>query len=565
MSKIPFKIQIFITLCYTNYMVKNKISVRINAYGSRSVVFVRKGRALRDILLDEGINYDFPCGGKGGCGKCRALFLSGAPAPTEADARLLTEKMLSDGVRLLCRAVIDEDCEVLITDEPKTARMAVENLSASSVGLSKNGRDIRYGISVDLGTTTIAAALIRSNGEYSEVCRTASCVNSQKVYGDDVISRIDAGADLLSLSTMAADTRADIDNLVQEMTDAEGIDRNLVRVIVVAGNTTMLHILTGKNVQSLGLYPYTPVSLDMEEKDAKVYFPSLDGARLILLPGISAFVGADILSGLYYLYESGNIVVNGIRHKRRDRVPGKALVADLGTNGELCFCDGQKIHVTSTAAGPVFEGAQISCGVPSVEGAICHVTLSGADPSDAELPGRVELETIGDEMPIGLCGTGVMELVSELVRSGIVDETGLLSDEYFSDGFPVLCDGSIRFLQSDIRNVQLAKAAIFSGITTLTGDADISRVFLAGGFGSHINIKKVKNLRIFPGQLNDKIVAAGNLSLKGAAEYVKNVLRGSEGEMIAKETITCLKNAAESVELSLVYGFDEAYIDAMNF
>ena len=228
-----------------------------------------------------------------------------------------------------------------------------------------------------------------------------------------------------------------------------------VSVIVVTGNTTMPHIFRGLDVESLGKYPYTPVDID-------IYETEMFGAKLVVMPGISAFVGADIVSGIYY-----SDIIN-----KENR---KELLLDLGTNGEMAFFDGKNLKVTSTAAGPVFEGGTISCGVASVPGAVCHVDVTG----DFGSGFFTKVKTIGDKAPIGLCGTGVMEAVSELVRNGIADKSGLLADEFFDEGFALTDDGKVSVSQQDIRNIQLAKGAVNTGLKELVGDDVPDKVYQA--------------------------------------------------------------------------------------
>ena len=236
----------------------------------------------------------------------------------------------------------------------------------------------------------------------------------------------------------------------------------------------------------------------------------------------------------------------------------KFFFLDLGTNGEMAFYDGKDLKVTSTAAGPVFEAGGINCGVASIPGAIDHVKIEGADH-------RVTISTIGGAEPIGICGTGVMEAVSELVRTGLVDETGLLADEYFDKGFPLTKDGRIMLTQQDIRNVQLAKAAIYTGAKALLEGEVPDKVYISGGFGSKISQENVEELQMFPKDFNGKIIAVGNSALKGAAEYTACVLSGWESEADAAAGLDLITEKAQLTELATMDSFDEDYINAMNF
>ncbi len=532
-------------------MSTRTISVTINEYGKLYRVNAVSGRQLKDLLRTEGISFSFPCSGRGRCGGCKVRFLKGVPTPSAADEALLTAKELSAGVRLLCRAIVREDCEVMLDCREEDMEALVSDEGRIKELDEKRALESRFAIAVDLGTTTIAAALVVQDEDDPTPVRFASSVNHQRKYGADVVSRIDAAGGDTIARDMNALVMEDIALLIKELlAPEEGIQipvSNLDR-ITIAGNTTMLYLLEDRDVSWLGRYPYgpAPFGLGMEVTDAGELFEDYEGAQLTIMPGISGFVGADIVSGLYYLTQSGADTKD-------------ALFVDLGTNGEMAFFDDDRIRVTSTAAGPVFEAGGISCGVASIPGAICHVELF-RDGGEV----RCRYETIGDQPPIGLCGTGVMELVSEAVREGIIDETGLLTERYFDDGFPVTEDGTVRLFQRDIRNVQLAKAAIYTGIKALLGGRTSGAVYLAGGFGSRIDTGRIKSLKMFPEDFDGKIVAVGNTSLKGSVVFSLKALMGESMED-ERRVLTDIPGRAQLVELSAADEFDSDFVDAMNF
>ncbi len=532
-------------------MNRDEIKVTIDEYGKKREFICRRGRRLSDLLRSEGISAEYPCGGMGRCGKCRGRFISGNAPVTTSDENFFSAKELSEGARLLCRVVLEEDCEIILerADEPdmSISELADGKGSATESELMTEETfalqgDERIAVAVDLGTTTIAAALVTLNGDDAKVLKTAGCRNHQSAYGADVISRIAASEDADCFAHMRDVVRRDVESLVKELLTGPGILTEPL-FIAVAGNTAMLNLFAGESIEGLGKYPYTPAFLDEKRFDSRELFSEIKDSEVILMPGISSFVGADILSGLYHL---------DILEKE------SALLADLGTNGEMAFWDGVKLYVTSTAAGPVFEGVGISCGMPSVAGAICHVEL------DADTHKAV-FETIFNEVPRGLCGTGVIETVSELVRTGICDPTGLLPDRYFDEGFPVTEEGTIKITQKDIRNVQLGNADIYSGILTLLGDKIPGNVYIAGGFGTHINPKRIENIRMFPPGFNDKITSSGNTSLKGAIRYAVSCLKGDAFRAEADKELEAIRTAAEVVELSESEGFKDEYFEAMNF
>ena len=512
-------------------MKAKKLAVYIKNSSKSFYVAAPYGKLLKGLFSDAGITMSMPCAGTGRCGKCKVAFIKGAPEPNSLDKAFLTEDEIVAGVRLACRCVLDKDCiisaEGLTFDEKSMEAQSVETADAVDRSFDK------YGIAIDLGTTTIAAALIGFDADNDEpkIIKTASTVNHQRAYGSDVISRIAAAEDETTADKLKEIVTADIEALIDEVS---GPICKRPELICLAGNTTMLYLLCGDDTKELGQYPYKASHLSFRTK-------ALRDIKTIILPGISAFVGADIVSGIYSLD-----LIN-----KKDET---ALLIDFGTNGEIAYYDGEKLLTTSTAAGPVFEGGGISSGVPSVKGAIAHVTIQD---------GRAELTTIGAEAPIGLCGTGVIETVSELIRNGFVDDTGLLVGKFFEKGYPVSLDEKIFFTQQDIRNVQLAKGAIYTGIKALTKEAIPSKVYISGGFGSHIDTDKISNINMFPKEFNGNMLPIGNSSLKGCIRFLAEVFMGKEKE--ATSAVKEIAEKAETVVLADDNGFNAEYLEAMNF
>ena len=528
-------------------MKDSLICVTINAYGRKRIVTAIKGTSLKDVLDKENIGYSLVCGGKGICGKCRVIFPKGAPEATASEKEHLTEAELSRGVRLLCKAHLSKDCEVDLREEVGGSISQDRIVSLEAASPIDADSESSFGIAIDLGTTTIAAALIKAvsdggaEGEPPKyrVVKTAGCANSQRRYGANVISRIRAASEDNNSESLSSLASEDLKRLIDELTE-HAINPEAV---TVAANTTMLHLLMKRDVTSLGRYPYTPVTLEMEETDLGRLFPGSERTSLSLLPGISAFVGADIVSGLYFL----------------DPKPGETFFfIDLGTNGEMAFFDGERIKVASAAAGSVFEAGGISCGMASVAGAINHVTID-------KKTKKAGIRTIGEAEPTGICGTGVIETVAELFAAGIIDETGLLADEFFDEGYPLTEDGAVSFTQQDIRNVQLAKAAVYTGAKALLQGKIPDRVYVSGGFGNNMDPDIIEGLSMFPKEFSGKIEAVGNTSLKGAAAYTASTLLGDSSQKAARKRLQELIQKAEVVELAELDSFSEDYIDAMNF
>lgn len=393
-----------------------------------------------------------------------------------------------------------------------------------------------YAIAIDLGTTTLAFSLVDIASK--QILHTVTRLNSQRKYGADVLSRIQASVDGTQDELREAiqkDLREGIDVLLKECRIMD-IDH-----IVISGNTTMIHLLMGYDCSTLGIYPFAPVNTELISGTAEeIIGYKQPGAEIktTILPSISAFIGGDIVAGLYALDFDSNKEIS--------------LFVDLGTNGEIALGNCDRILTTSVAAGPAFEGGNISCGTGSVAGAICALEINRNDVSD------IKLNTIYNTPPCGICGTGVIETVAELLKCGLIDETGLLADEYFDTGFPLTNEqGPIIFTQQDIRQFQLAKAAVRTGIEVLTKEYgitmdEIDKVYIAGGFGYHLNVAKAASIGLIPPELTTKATAAGNTSLAGAVKYL--------GDTNASDTIQRIKNASEDIILANDSDFQEVYL-----
>lgn len=418
-------------------------------------------------------------------------------------------------------------------------------------------RNRKYAIAIDLGTTTLVFALVDKTS--GQVVHTITMLNSQRKYGADVLSRIQASVDGKKDELRKAvqkDLREGIDKLLKEYRTTKVVDglseqqSMNIKHIVISGNTTMIHLLMGYDCSTLGVYPFVPVNTEGITGTAEEiwgYRQQDNAIKVTILPSISAYVGGDIVSGLYTL----------------DFVDNKeiSLFVDLGTNGEIALGNCDRILTTSVAAGPAFEGGNISCGTGSVAGAICAVTITrnveDIEGNTSQLF-NVQLKTIHNAQPCGICGTGVIETVSELLKCGFVDETGLLADEYFETGFPLTnTENPILFTQQDIRQFQLAKAAVRTGIEVLTKEygittAEIDKVYIAGGFGYHLNIEKAASIGLISPELADRAVAVGNTSLAGAVKYLS--------DPNALHILQRIKNASEDIILANDGDFQEVYL-----
>ena len=379
-------------------------------------------------------------------------------------------------------------------------------------------------VCIDLGTTTVEGALVdRSSGN---ILAAERVLNRQKSYGSDVISRIDA-----CLSGKADElknaVRNDVADLTDKMLKSAGIEDRLRDRIpsYIAGNTVMTHIFAGFDVSGLAAAPYEPVTTDFVETDG-----------FLLMPGLGAFVGGDVLMGMIAsgAFESDEVTA----------------FIDVGTNGEMAVGSRDGILAGGTAAGPAFEGGSISCGSPAKPGAISGVEISGR---------LVDVKTVGDEKPGSICGSGIIEAVSEFLRNGIIDGHGNMAEEY--DGVFTLCQ-DVTVTQDDVRQVQLAKSAIRAGLETLVETAgiraaDVKRLYVAGGFGKNLNVEKCCGIGLIPSELKDKCVLSGNTSLSGTIKYAC-------GE-ITNEMIRDVKARTRTVNFAGLGSFRQKFIENMDF
>ena len=569
-------------------------------------IFLQKkqNKTILELLREQGEYLDAPCSGKGTCGKCCIIIeeTRKTDPPKQREKEVFTERELEEGWRLSCMTVPTDDLYVCIPEirenqiqvqmefvrntkmesDVQATTVICENKIEDRAQIGSDG-EIKpenmdteksvYGIAIDIGTTTLAAELISLT---DGIClKTASSVNHQRAYGADVISRIRAAASG-DAEKLRESILKDVRNLAETL--LAGQDENVLNVskIVIAGNTTMIHLLLGYSCVGLGAAPFTPVNLapeDMtwgelngeyeetrESGDAKESGVARDGSdarehgyvrecghtginqttKVQIMPGISAFVGGDITAGMMGC---------GMRPDKCE------MLIDIGTNGEMVLAAGDHFLVSSVAAGPAFEGGNISCGMPGVPGAVCRAVLFGKN--------NMVTKTIGNKPAIGLCGTGIIYVMYELVRHHIVDTQGILGEPWFEKGFPVV-PGKIYFTQEDIRQVQMAKAAICAGLEVLLQKSNISyeqikKVYVAGGFGMGLDMEKALGIGLLPIGLRGKLTPVGNSALEGAARCLTHSKESSDMQPQEIAAISHEINLADTPE------FQELYLKHMQF
>lgn len=532
------------TACHLRHVEPLNINV-INEKDEETAILLTDGTLLSAIQtqLDE---VPSPCGGRGTCGKCRIQVIKGQLPITSADQDILSARELTDGWRLACQAVPSEDLTIRIAwgNEKaitvQTGFFKEPESPLTDISYDQGKPTDRYGFAIDIGTTTLAVQLIS--------LKTGMCIgtdtrlNSQRIHGADVITRIQASTDGKG-KELLEQIRSDLRQSMETLRQKYCIPIKYIERIVIAGNTVMIHLLMGYPCDSLGKFPFTPYRIGELNISGKEIFPELDDSTDIqVYPGISTFVGADIVSGLCALRIAEKTSVQ--------------MLVDLGTNGEMVLGNKDRLLAASTAAGPAFEGGNITWGTGSIPGAICGVHLKD---------GKLDIQTIQELAPIGICGTGVVELAAELLRNEEMDETGRLTDQWFKSGFPISMNPhgeQICLTQKDIRELQLAKAAVRGGIEALLNRygitaGQIGRVYVAGGFGYQLDYEKAVQIGMFPKEFTGKFQAAGNSSLRGAVELLYSPDRMQEAARTA--------SLAEEISLSSDPVFQEAYMDAMFF
>lgn len=381
----------------------------------------------------------------------------------------------------------------------------------------------RLGAAVDIGTTTLACKLydLRDGTCLSEAGRR----NPQTAVAADVMGRVGHAMDG-GLDTLRRQAGEAVEGMLRESCARAGVSFEALDALVVTGNTTMLYLLTGRDPRALSHAPFLADHLFDEETE-------LFGRRTYLPPCMHAFVGADISCAVL---AAGQCDGDGI-----------SLLTDIGTNGEIALWKDGVLRVASTAAGPAFEDAGISCGCGSVRGAIDRVWLEGKE---------VRAHTIGEASAVGVCGSGLIDAIAAFLRRGDIEETGATEEERLA-----LRDG-VALMPKDIRAVQLAKAAIAAGMETLmrsaqTAPEEIGTLYIAGGFGSHLNVDSAATIGLIPDALAGSVRILGNAALAGAARLLLDT------DAIARIRAICAR--ATFVNLGGDPLFNELYVDHMFF
>jgi len=598
-------------------------------------VNIPTGSTIMDAIHEARMDFDFPCGGDGRCGKCRVRVLSGAGEADKTEIKFLGAVEIQEGMRLACQSPVLKDmilelsesrirqhnillasAERTITVKPHLSKTFLElakpsirdtrpdlerfndTLSAQSQGLKveptlesirrlpdvirsagyqvtavtwgnrlaaieeADTAQVMLGMAFDIGTTTIVGYLMDLyTGKELQV---VSCLNPQTQHGADVTTRSTfAERDQQGLKKLHALVINELNSLIAEAAAGAGISRSDIYALTVAGNTCMHHLFLGINPSSLALSPYVPVaSKPLVFHASELAIKINPAGQIFVLPNIAGFVGADTVA-----------VLLATEIDKSDEIK---LMIDIGTNGEIVLGSKHRMVACSAAAGPAFEGAQISSGMRGAAGAIDHITFGK----------NVSYSVIGGQKPQGICGSALLDAVAGLLEFGLIDKKGRFTDPELITNLQsaqlknclIQHDGTWAFLlaneqmtmhgrqimitQHDIRELQMAKGAIAAGVKILLDALNISinevtEVLLAGAFGNYLDIHSACTIGLIPKELENRVRMVGNAAGAGA----KLALLSSD----EYQNSAAIAEAVEYVELGSCRNFAKLFAESMYF
>jgi uncharacterized 2Fe-2S/4Fe-4S cluster protein (DUF4445 family) len=514
--------------------------VRVVYGEEEKLVDAESGEILGDVISKTELPLEQPCAGRGTCGMCKVLAEKGLAEPDEVEAEHLTDGELALNNRLACRARVQDDVRVILTP------IVVYSNKIFRTSNRYKKTDTALGLAIDLGSTTVAAFLTMMDD--GEVCAGSASLNQQTIYGADVISRLSAASnDPAAAERLHRLSLASINQAVDSLKLSDRIKDRIERVTIV-GNVAMHHLLAKISIETLARIPFQPHSKASIHDATSLMGGIFPGnAHVSLPPLIGGFVGSDALACLAYF---------GF-----DQADGPMAAIDLGTNGEVLVTDGKRILTASTAAGPAFEGVNISHGTRAIDGAITQTQLEGAE---------LQLETIADEEPVGITGSGLLSVVNELRKVGVIETTGriveshpdinsIVSEKDGSRSVLLTEDGAIRLTQWDVRELQKAKGAIRAAVDILMSElglepSDLKRFILTGSFGGQVDVEAAVDIGMLPAVRHEIVENIANGAGFGAAMFLTD--EGfKRGEAIAKKAV--------QVDLDLAPEFNTRYVQSM--
>ena len=508
------------------------------------------GRSLRDILDTTNLRVRSGCGGLGACGLCRVHMEAGEGGePTSNEQVYLDFHELDQGIRLACQVMPEEDVKIIVLSPARQSRWITLHDTAGPPHIGRRPlgplKDLPpdvmtpYGAAVDLGTTHISLSLYDLSSGRWVAGRYGR--NPQMRYGADVMTRLVAASQFPDQAdTMGQEVVEAIHDALFDIAVREGINIEQVIYLTLVGNTAMLALLSGRNSGMLLQPDYwmCPVDCMPDSTDAwgrawRIH----PRARIDVIPPLAGFVGSDLLAGVV--------------STRLKETGAGGLFIDFGTNSEIALWDGRILWVTSAAGGPAFEGGGIRCGVPAEPGAVYRVNFR---------KGMPELGVITDREPCGICGSGLVDLIAGLIRSGDLTRMGRFAPSVPPKGYRLTEDGQgldLFLTKKDVDLIQRAKAAIASGIQVLLTQAamehkDVRRICVGGVFGCFLNIVNAQAIGLLPMISPDLIEFCGNTALAGCADILLSPA--------AIGQIKDLRDRARLVNLSLWPDFDDLFL-----
>ena len=563
---------------------------------------IHAGATVLEAAAQAGIILNTPCGGKGTCGKCgveirgviecscQFLVREDLDVAIPPESRYFGHQILEHGISrelnadprwkklffalsppdrnsLAAAAGKELGCDVAArcpdfapVPEGVTAVVLLTEEGAEITSVEAGDtRSLFYGVAADIGTTTVVVHLLDLNT--AEVLETASAANPQAKYGDDVISRINHGSSEKGLDQLHSSILRCLNDLIGELCRRKGYGREHIYEAAAVGNTTMHHLLHRYPVFGLGQAPYAAHSTKCEDKQAGALKLDINPqGRLYTVGNIAGFVGSDTVAAA---------LAAGM-----DMADELSLLVDIGTNGEIVLGSGKGLFAASCAAGPAMEGARIRFGSRAAEGAIQRVIANGDD---------IDVDVIGSGAAKSICGSGLLDAAALMLEMGIADSSGRLiapeelrgkiSEAVFSrlvqfegqPGFILARNGSkpaVILTQKDLRELQLAKAAILAGITLLLKTMghmpeEIQHVYLAGAFGNYLQKKNALRIGLLPEVAEDKIHFIGNAAAAGAQMILVNKDSRKEAEKLAQ--------SLSYIEIALKPEFQDVFADCLFF
>jgi len=514
--------------------------------GERHIPFTAT-RSIREILDATDVRVRSGCGGRGACGLCRVRIEAGeAGAPTPNEQVYLNIPELDQGIRLACQIRPTQDLQIVILAPASKSRWrslpdgAGQHIKRSAdLPLQDLPRKVTspYGVAVDLGTTHISLSLYGlSHGEW---LAGRYGLNPQMHYGSDVMTRLVAASESPDQArAMSQQVVKAIGEALFDIATREGINIQQVVRLALVGNTAMLALLSGRNYGLL-LQPshwMNPIDCLPNNPDAwAVSWGIHPQARIEVIPPLAGFVGSDLLAGLLTTHLTEN--------------EAGSLFIDFGTNSEIALWDGRALWVTSAAGGPAFEESGISCGAPAEPGAIYRVSFQD---------GVFDFAVIADCEPRGLCGSGLVDLLASLVKSGGLTSMGRFAPPVPREGFTLARgERNIVLTKSDVDVFQRAKAAIGAGIQVLLAQAamgceDLRRICVGGFFGRFLDVANAQELGLLPKIPLDRVELCGNTALAGCADALVSTVAG--------ERLKHLRDQARLINLSRCSDFDDLFL-----